>query len=202
MASTGASESSKRKSVDDAFERLFGYGWGTTFHLNESEMDSTKRELVKIFGVTTTARILNSRGSNKRQKISQHTRILNYKDIQLPQEQQATVMETTVFAGQTVQTARKQGSTKAKAPAAGNSKIDNVLAQLAGPKSISTVKKTDDDWEKFKESDKQLQDELEKKAQGKDAFLVKQDFMNRVDHRKFELEKEERDRERAKRATT
>ena len=47
-----------------------------------------------------------------------------------------------------------------------------------------------------------LQDELEKKAQGKDAFLVKQDFMNRVDHRKFELEKEERDRERAKRATT
>ena len=193
--------SSKRKSVDDAFERLFGYGWGTTFHLDESKMDSTKRELVKIFGVTTAARILNSRGSNKRQKINPQ-RILNYKDIQLPQEQQAKVMETTVFAGQTVQTSRKKVPAKSKPPAAGNSKIDNVLAQLAGPKSISTVKKTDDDWEKFKESDKQLQDELEKKAQGKDVFLVKQDFLNRVDHRKFELEKEERDRERAKRTIT
>ena len=73
---------------------------------------------------------------------------------------------------------------------------------MAGPTKISTVRKTNDDWEQFKESDKQLQDELEKKAQGKDAFLVKQDFLNRVDHRKFELEKEERDRERAKRATT
>ena len=67
---------------------------------------------------------------------------------------------------------------------------------------MSTVQKTSNDWESFKESDKQLQDELEKNAQGKDAFLVKQDFLNRVDQRKFELEKDERDRERAKRATT
>ena len=193
--------SSKRKAVDEAFERMFGYRWGTTFHLNESEMDSTKLELVRIFGVTTTARILNNKGSNKRQKRSIE-RILNYKDIELPKTKEGTVMETSVFAGQTVQTAKKQSSTAAKAPAKGNSKLDNVLAQLAGPTKISTVRKTNDDWEQFKESDKQLQDELEKKAQGKDAFLVKQDFLNRVDHRKFELEKEERDRERAKRATT
>ena len=138
---------------------------------------------------------------DKRQKRSIE-RILNYKDIELPKTKEGTVMETSVFAGQTVQTAKKQSSTAAKAPAKGNSKLDNVLAQLAGPTKISTVRKTNDDWEQFKESDKQLQDELEKKAQGKDAFLVKQDFLNRVDHRKFELEKEERDRERAKRATT
>lgn len=193
--------SSKRKAVDEAFERMFGYRWGTTFHLNESEMDSTKLELVRIFGVTTTARILNNKGSNKRQKRSIE-RILNYKDIELPKTKEGTVMETSVFAGQTVQTAKKQNSAAAKAPAKGKSKLDNVLAQLAGPTKISTVRKTNDDWEQFKESDKQLQDELEKKAQGKDAFLVKQDFLNRVDHRKFELEKEERDRERAKRATT
>ena len=46
-----------------------------------------------------------------------------------------------------------------------------------------------------------LQEELEKKAQGKDAFLVKEDFKSRVDRRKFELEKDVRDRERAKRGT-
>jgi hypothetical protein len=43
---------------------------------------------------------------------------------------------------------------------------------------------------------------LEKKAQGKDAFLVKQDFLKRVDQRKFELERDERERERVKRKTT
>ena len=85
--------SSKRKAVDEAFERMFGYRWGTTFHLNESEMDSAKLELVRIFGVTTTARILNNKGSNKRQKRSIE-RILNYKDIELPKTKEGTVMET------------------------------------------------------------------------------------------------------------
>lgn len=81
------------------------------------------------------------------------------------------------------------------------SKLDDVLKQLAGPTKISTVKKTNDDWESFKETDKVLQDDLEKHAQGKDAFLVKQDFLLRVDNRKFQIEKEIRDRERAKRMT-
>ena len=77
--------------------------------------------------------------------------------------------------------------------------IDSVLAQIAEPIKTSTVKKTSDDWESFKESDKQFQDELEKKAQSKDALLVRQDFLLRVDNRKFEIEKEERERERARR---
>jgi Bucentaur or craniofacial development len=77
--------------------------------------------------------------------------------------------------------------------------IDSVLAQIAEPTKTSTVKKTSDDWEAFKESDKQLQDELEKKAQSKDALLVRQDFLVRVDNRTFEIEKEERERERARR---
>jgi len=40
---------------------------------------------------------------------------------------------------------------------------------------------------------------LESRAEGNEAFLVKKDFLDRVDHRKFELEKQERDRERASR---
>jgi hypothetical protein len=84
-------------------------------------------------------------------------------------------------------------------PTTSRSNIDDVLQRLAGPSKTSTVQKTNNDWESFKETDKQLQEELEKQAQAKDAFLVKQDFLLRVDNRRFEIEKEERDRERAKR---
>lgn len=90
-------------------------------------------------------------------------------------------------------------------PAQGNnggkksSNLDHVLKQLAGPKKLNTVEKTSGDWEGFKATDKTLQDELERTAQSKDAYLVKQDFLNRVDQRRFELEREERDQERARR---
>jgi len=77
--------------------------------------------------------------------------------------------------------------------------IDAVLAQIAEPTKTSTVQKTSNDWESFKGTDKQLQDELEKKAQSKDALLVRQDFLLRVDNRKFEIEREGRERDRAKR---
>lgn len=197
----------KRKAVDVVFESLFGYSWGTTFHLDDSTMTSTAKELVRIFGPTATARILDQRGSGaaeKRQKLDDsNRRVLNYKDIELPKMEQTTVVETSVFAGQTIQTAKKQAPVSAtKTATKPKANVDNVLAQLAGPSKMNTVQKTNNDWESFKESDKQLQDDLEKRAQGKDAFLVKQDFLNRVDHRKFELEKEERDRDRAKRKTS
>lgn len=44
-----------------------------------------------------------------------------------------------------------------------------------------------------------MNEELEKKAQDKDAFLVKKDFLQRVDLRRFEHEKAERDLQRASR---
>ena len=215
----------KRKAVDDAFERLFGYPWGTAFGLDENSMaEPAVQQLVQIFGMTRTARIVGSRGGHtyKRQRLPEPATttlsssttdddiLANYKNIPLPKSNVATVTETKVFAGQTIQTKKvtKAASKSVKAtkspPAAPSKKagIDSILAQLNGPAKMSTVQKTSNDWESFKESDKQLQDELEKNAQGKDAFLVKQDFLNRVDQRKFELEKDERDRERAKRATT
>lgn len=56
--------------------------------------------------------------------------------------------------------------------------------------------KTGADWELFKDH-AGLEEELKKNALGKDAFLVKKDFLDRVDHRKFEKEKADRERERA-----
>jgi len=50
--------------VDEAFKRLFGYSWGTTFDLptnnsNASAPSSVERQMIQIFGPARTARILN-----------------------------------------------------------------------------------------------------------------------------------------------
>ena len=210
------------KAVDEAFEafeRLFGYKWGTTFGLDadpsgakNTKTDTTystttKRKLTQIFGEERAARILGTKGNHtkKRRKLeSLATSIENFKDLVLPVLQQETTVETQVFAGQTIQTTKKKaaGTASKTIKSAPKSSIDNVLEQINGPSKINTVQKTSNDWEQLKESDQQLKDELEKKAQGKDAFLVKQDFLSRVDQRKFEIEKKDRSKERFKRDTS
>ena len=85
-------------------------------------------------------------------------------------------------------------SLPAAAPAAEG--IDSVLANIGGPQKMSTVAKTSSDWDTFKDRTG-LDEELEEKAKGKDAYLVKKDFLDRVDQRTFEVQKAERDRKRA-----
>jgi len=84
------------------------------------------------------------------------------------------------------------GGVRRPAPAG----IDSLLSQINGPQKISTMTKTGADWDLFKDH-AGLEEELKKKALGKDAFLVKKDFLDRVDLRKFEKEKEERERKRS-----
>lgn len=78
--------------------------------------------------------------------------------------------------------------------------VDNLLQQLTGPNKVSTVAKTHSDWDQFKERTG-LGETLEEQADSKTAFLKRQDFLQRVDQRTFEKERQERDRERAKRGT-
>lgn len=75
--------------------------------------------------------------------------------------------------------------------------VDKVLADIAAPQKISAVAKTSSDWDQFKQKHS-LEEELEKKAKDKDAYLVKKDFLNRVDERRFEHEKAEREMKRSK----
>jgi hypothetical protein len=79
----------------------------------------------------------------------------------------------------------------------GNS-IDSVLQQIAEPRRVSTIEKSSIDWDNFK-SKEQIGAELEQHSKGKGAYLGKQDFLNRVDLRKFEQEKAQREVERRKR---
>jgi len=79
--------------------------------------------------------------------------------------------------------------------------VDNLLHEMSKPEKLSTVAKTSADWDLFKSknADASLKEQLESQATGNDAYLVKKDFLNRVDERRFEAEKAERERSRAKR---
>lgn len=206
---------SQKKAVDEAFQELFGYSWGTSFQLPRRRRlvsnDETVNLLVQVLGPVRAARVLQSGGAIRpRRKRQAKTTLVKWakttdsataagssSSTTQPQKQ----YETKLFAGQKIQVAvasvkPKQTATAAAAASSGG--IDNMLQQIAGPSKISTVAKTSADWDTFK-TDTGLEAELEKKAQGKDAFLVKQDFLTRVDNRKFELERDVRDKERAKR---
>lgn len=247
----------QKRAVDEAFEDLFGYKWGTCFQLpyhddgdggggggegtKAGKTNSKQRKkknpdndddplprctlqqqrlLVQIFGVSRASRIIQAGKGivipymNRRRRVPSYQSSASGKSPSNPQQtkiqsaastsqsqQSQQQYETKMFAGKPIQVAARStfpsgGKNATAKPAAGG--LDQALQQLAGPSKISTVAKTSADWDQFK-TDTGLEAELEKKAQGKDAYLVKQDFLTRVDARKFDLEKQERDKERAKR---
>nr|CAH7731172.1 unnamed protein product [Callosobruchus chinensis] len=81
---------------------------------------------------------------------------------------------------------------------AGLSGINNVLSQLSKKPKISTLEKSKLDWDKFKREEN-IEEELQTFNKGKDGYLDKQDFLERADLRRFEIEKEIRAIERSKR---
>jgi len=90
-----------------------------------------------------------------------------------------------------------KGSSEAAASQArkrGENALDMLVSGLKGKKGITTVEKSSYDWENFKEA-KGLEEEL--KDATKDGYVEKQDFLTRVDVRRFEIEKEDRERKRA-----
>ena len=273
-AFSSSSSSSLKTLVDVAFERMFGYSWGTTFDLSSTississsnnnssnNNNSEHQQMVQIFGPLRTARILNQKWNvaappssslssygnykdsiiasssttaqrlvysfsstsngtsngtsnancekdssasisrkDKRMRLEEK----DYKNIELPKH----MIRSSVVPSQPTQSAQTTSSTtttynkNSSTSTSTSSNLDHVLKQIAGKKQMNTVEKTSKDWEGFKETDQTLQDDLERTAQSKNAYLVKQDFLNRVDQRKFELEKVERDRDRSRRAAS
>lgn len=76
--------------------------------------------------------------------------------------------------------------------------IGTVLSQLGKKPKISTLEKSKLDWDMFKKEEK-IEEELAAYNKGKDGYLERQDFLQRADLRRFEIEKEIRTIERNKR---
>jgi hypothetical protein len=196
---------SKRKAVDQAFEQLFGYKFGTRFVLKrhrQGDMNGRREKiLLSIFGPTAAAQILSTSDSVTKIRVRR---------APLPTDTITFIAEVKRYAGQTITVKRKLDN-DVVVPESSDAPddvtnvvqekpkgLDFLLQELNGPGKLSTVAKTSADWESFK-AETGVEDELEKQAQGKNAFLQKQDFLQRVDHRRFEQEKVQRDQERSKR---
>ncbi|XP_022908907.1 craniofacial development protein 1 [Onthophagus taurus] len=76
--------------------------------------------------------------------------------------------------------------------------LTSLISQLGKKQKITTLEKSKLDWDKFKKEEN-LEDELHTFNKGKDGYLEKQDFLQRTDVRRFEIERDIRNIERNKR---
>mmetsp|Transcript_6809 Transcript_6809/g.9978 ORF Transcript_6809/g.9978 Transcript_6809/m.9978 type:complete len:274 (+) Transcript_6809:57-878(+) len=215
----------KRKVVDEAFDSLFGTANKrqkvdnallTGGRKKGKVSDKKKKLLANIFGKNAAENLISSASSGlKKKKRKTRESLVAISDEKLNMlmngvKQQKRVTEVKRFAGQDVRVevaptsvngtvSRTEGATDAAAPVQRKTGgLDKVLSELSGPQKISTVTKTSSDWDQFKDKHG-LDDELQKKAQDKDAYLVKKEFLQRVDLRRFEHEKADREMKRAAR---
>jgi trimeric autotransporter adhesin len=126
------------------------------------------------------------------------------------------VTETRRFAGRTVQVEttamqvksqfaddsddddkRSKAAASAESEAATAGGLDNVLNTIKGPKAITTVTKSAFDWQSHKAKEG-LEDDLQQASKG-GGYLGRSDFLQRVDVRTYEKERDARVMERASR---
>ncbi|GKY96476.1 hypothetical protein MPSEU_000607100 [Mayamaea pseudoterrestris] len=191
----------QQQDVDRVFEQLFGYKWGTQFDLGVPE---TRQEILlcRMLGKRAAATVLHTKSKSKRVKrISAASEKPSSPIVRPPLEE--TLLLPRAATGPTALNRIEPVEIAAIAAApivATSGNVDSVLKALEEGQGTSTIAKTSADWEVFKDQTG-LGDKLEEKAEGKDAFLNRQAFLTRVDHRTFELERKDRDKERTKRGT-
>jgi Bucentaur or craniofacial development len=213
------------QAVDSAFERMFGYPWGTHFEL-PAVLNHEHRMLVNVFGPEAASCLIGMLPRNRRSKapalrtnrrpagkatLAKGQSRASFEVAKPPLAPAKVVDQERGKATAPPQSSPVEMPSKARptatvpAPPApqqsrggGGGGVDQLLSEISGKPSVSTLSKTSTDWESFKATSG-LGDAIEEKAQSKDSFLNRQDFLQRVDHRTFEVEKQERDRERAQR---
>lgn len=186
----------QEEAVNHSFEKLFGYPWGTQFTFNNANnrdiidpfVSKQERILLQIFGPDTAAQILLKNPTLRKKQIQV---------IRKPQYYKVPKPCTATQSHSTTESSSSSSSLKpANVPKKGG--VENLLQELSGVQTTTTVAKTHADWGHFKEQSG-LADKLEEQVESKAAYLKRQDFLQRVDERKFELEKKERERDRIQR---
>ncbi|CAM9482836.1 unnamed protein product [Ectocarpus sp. 6 AP-2014] len=151
--------------------------------------------LAGIFGKKAASDIVSGAGKGKRRAGA--TEGAARKKL-LAASRKVEVTEVKKYAGKDIVVKRKVTAGSAEHVAAAGAKkggLDNVLAALDGPKSISTVTKSSMDWETYKAAEG-MEGDMEQATKDGKGYLNKQDFLQRCDVRKFETELEARQSKR------
>ena len=69
-----------------------------------------------------------------------------------------------------------------------SSGMSSLLGKIGAKKQMSTLEKSKLDWESFKEEEG-LGEELAIHNRGKEGYIERKAFLDRVDHRQFEIER-------------
>jgi len=198
----------KQRAVDDAFTELFGKPYvpkpkGKKKPPKSKKAMKKKKILSEIFGGASIAsKII----ASSEDVIRSDTESRQRKGA-LGKVEKVEVKEQIRFAGQMMEIKRtvEQKDNNSQSLQTNNEAkqvgIDAVLSKIKGPQKFTTIDKTNVDWENFKDKTG-MEEELKKKAEGNDAYLVKKDFLNRVDTRRFEQERDDRNKKRSAAASS
>lgn len=115
--------------------------------------------------------------------------------------QKTTVKEIFEFAGEKIEVEKeiksddkngdnnmRTGLVAAASRARSGGGLSGVLGQLGKKNKLSVLEKTKLDWSGFKKN-QGIEEELQVHNKGRDGYLERQDFLERTDFRRFEIEK-------------
>uniref|UniRef100_A0A6S8FAG4 BCNT-C domain-containing protein n=1 Tax=Aureoumbra lagunensis TaxID=44058 RepID=A0A6S8FAG4_9STRA len=172
--------------------------------------------LSEIFGQVEAATMILRARNARRARAREPTPIIDVNAIAAKALEKKEIIETRHFAGEKIEISRSlhqqqetneaKTSTKIKIPNTNTSlnfnditkksaqgRLDAVLKELRGPKTVTAVEKSAHDWDQYK-AKSGLEESLRNVS--KEGYLSKQDFLQRVDYRQFEHERDDRQRQR------
>lgn len=173
----------------------------------EPEEETTKKRGRK--GTTTTTRTTKSSDERRRRllEVAQNALGTVTESLRLRAEESQKFTERRNFAGKMVEveTEYVEGSKEAKAhdkkvEMLARGGIDAVLAELMAPKKLTVMDKTKADWRTVKQTDEELEEDLQAHRRGGQTFREQQDFLQQADYREYELERDARLAASSKRA--
>ncbi|XP_056634800.1 craniofacial development protein 1 [Diorhabda sublineata] len=184
----------------------------------KSNIDDLWADFVKDTGFKSKSSVkTNTPDSLKpRENISKEATTSKTSTSEIKHPNKVKVTQVFEFAGEEVKVEKEVSADSAEARLLGNSRdkqvhgtkratglsgISNVLNQLTKKQKISTLEKTKLDWDSYKK-DNNIEEELQTFNKGKDGYLERQDFLQRTDVRRFEIERDIREIERNKRFKT
>lgn len=157
-------------------------------------------------GKSTTTKISDER-RRRLLEVAQNALGTVTESLRLRAEESQKFTERRNFAGKMVEveTEYVEGSKEAKAhdkkvEMLARGGIDAVLAELMAPKKLTVMDKTKADWRTVKQTDEELEEDLQAHRRGGQTFREQQDFLQQADYREYELERDARLAASSKRA--
>ena len=157
-------------------------------------------------GKSTTTKISDER-RRRLLEVAQNALGTVTESLRLRAEESQKFTERRNFAGKMVEveTEYVEGSKEARAhdkkvEMLARGGIDAVLAELMAPKKLTVMDKTKADWRTVKQTDEELEEDLQAHRRGGQTFREQQDFLQQADYREYELERDARLAASSKRA--